>query len=250
MDEDLQILTLPYNNDLYSIYNKTNNIKIFVLLLVHIIIIIIHLILSFVFPWKLKDASRNLLDSYNLTIYCQIVVWVITLGIRYYFKNVYYLRLRILGYNNHHDKIKKFILFPSFVLHHSNAFLLLATVIIDKLDLNSLHIGNFHIQPINCAQLIISITSLLIIINNIIHFHHEFKFRRFRNPPDVFCVDDPSRRLTSDGLNQVAIRSSSFLEDLLENQADLIYNLKLQNAHLREMLFKATQPNNQANTNN
>lgn len=43
-------------------------------------------------------------------------------------------------------------------------------------------------------------------------------------------------------------RSSSFLEDLLENQADLIYNLKLQNAHLRELLFKASQSNiNQAN---
>lgn len=39
------------------------------------------------------------------------------------------------------------------------------------------------------------------------------------------------------------IRSSSFLEDLLENQADLIYNLKLQNSHLRELLYKATNNN-------
>lgn len=48
----------------------------------------------------------------------------------------------------------------------------------------------------------------------------------------------------------IRIRSSSFLEDLLENQADLIYNLKLQNAHLREMLFKATQTNSQTSMNN
>lgn len=40
MDDDLQILTLPYNNDLYTIYNKTNNIKVFVLLLFHISVIV------------------------------------------------------------------------------------------------------------------------------------------------------------------------------------------------------------------
>lgn len=40
MDDDLQILTLPYNNDLYSIYNKTNNVRIFALLLFHIAVIV------------------------------------------------------------------------------------------------------------------------------------------------------------------------------------------------------------------
>ncbi|KAH9390081.1 hypothetical protein TYRP_007630 [Tyrophagus putrescentiae] len=254
MDDDLQILTLPYNNDLYTIYNKTNNVKVFVLLLFHIAIIIVNWILSFVFPIKqnsfsLRQSDKpSLLSSYNLTVYCHLVVWLITLAIRCYFKDVYYKRLRILGYNNHHDRIKKFVLFPSFVLHHANAFLLLATVLLNGLNISDLHVKSFHIRPIHCAELIISIAYFLVLINNVIHFYHELKFRRFRNPPDVFCVDDPSGRLTSDGLNQVAIRSSSFLEDLLENQADLIYNLKLQNAHLRELLFKASQSNiNQAN---
>lgn len=235
MDDDLQILTLPYNNDLYTIYNKTNNVKVFVLLLFHIAIIvctavflssltfaqlisqifafqIVNWILSFVFPIKqnsfsLRQSDKpSLLSSYNLTVYCHLVVWLITLAIRYYFKDVYYKRLRILGYNNHHDRIKKFVLFPSFVLHHANAFLLLATVLLNGLNISDLHVKSFHIRPIHCAELIISIAYFLVLINNVIHFYHELKFRRFRNPPDVFCVDDPSGRLTSDGLNQVAIR--------------------------------------------
>ncbi|KAI2804867.1 hypothetical protein BLOT_003855, partial [Blomia tropicalis] len=256
MDDDLQILTLPYNNDLYSIYNKTNNIKIFVILLFHILITIVQWILCFIIPIKQNvflfihlnnNTKSNLFNPYNLTIYFQLILCAITLLIRFYLKNFYYKRLRILGYNNHHDRVKKYVLFPSIVLHHSNALLLISTIIFYNLNLNNLHIKDFYIKPIHSVELIVSISSLFIIVNNVLHFYHELKFRRFRNPPDVFCVDDPSRRLNQDGLNQVAIRSSSFLEDLLENQADLIYNLKLQNAHLREMLFKATQHNNQVN---
>ncbi|OTF74583.1 hypothetical protein BLA29_008713, partial [Euroglyphus maynei] len=154
--------------------------------------------------------------------------------------------LRILGYNNHHEKVKKHVLFSSFLLHLANGLLLISTVIFHHFDY--IKIYGLHLKPINAAEIIISVASIPILINIHIHIYHEIKFRRSRNPPDVFCVDDPSRHLTSDGLNQVAIRSSSFLEDLLENQADLIYNLKLQNSHLRELLYKAT--NNQNGNDN
>lgn len=38
MDDDLQILTLPYNSDLYSVYKKTNNVKIIVILVLQILL--------------------------------------------------------------------------------------------------------------------------------------------------------------------------------------------------------------------
>ena len=170
-------------------------------------------ILSFVLPFKqnefyskLYSNKSSLFSSYNLTIYCQMISWLITIIIRYYFKNVYYKRLRILGYNNHHDKIKKHFLFPGFIFYHSNALLLVSTVIFNSFESNIISIKNLNIKSIYSAETIISIASFLILVNNVIHFYHELKFRRFRNPPDVFCVDDPTNRLTSDGLNQVAIR--------------------------------------------
>ena len=38
MDDDLHVLTLPYNNDLYTVYNKTNNIRIIVVLVIQLIL--------------------------------------------------------------------------------------------------------------------------------------------------------------------------------------------------------------------
>lgn len=174
--------------------------------------------MCFIFPIKQNvflsihlnnNTKSNLFNPYNLTIYFQLILCAITLLIRFYLKNFYYKRLRILGYNNHHDRVKKYVLFPSIVLHHSNALLLISTIIFYNLNLNNLHIKDFYIKPIHSVELIVSISSLFIIVNNVLHFYHELKFRRFRNPPDVFCVDDPSRRLNQDGLNQVAIRCSN-----------------------------------------
>lgn len=151
-----------------------------------------------------QETKINLLNSYNLTIYSQIILWLLSLMIKYYLKNIYYRRLRILGYNNHHTKVKKHILFTSFILHLANGVLLISTVIFNHSD--RIEIFGVHLKPIHAAEIIISIASIPILINIHIHIYHEIKFRRSRNPPDVFCVDDPSRRLTSDGLNQVAIR--------------------------------------------
>lgn len=151
-----------------------------------------------------QETKINLLDSYNLTIYSQLIIWLFSLLIKHYLKNIYYRRLRILGYNNHHGKVKKHVLFSSFLLHLANGLLLISTVIFHHFDY--IKIYGLHLKPINAAEIIISVASIPILINIHIHIYHEIKFRRSRNPPDVFCVDDPSRHLTSDGLNQVAIR--------------------------------------------
>ncbi|UXI14755.1 MLX-interacting protein [Sarcoptes scabiei] len=262
MDDNVRILTLPYTNDLYAVHNSANNLKVLVILVAHYLIIIINWIFSFVFPLHEFQVSHedekslisspktisfpssnttaiNLFNPYNSIIFSHTFVWLLSILIRYYLKNFYYHRLRILGYHNHHRMVERYVHLPTSILHISNVLLLLATLILHHYD--EIDILNIHLEPINVAQSIVSIASITILINIKITLYHEIRFRRFRNPPDVFCVDDPSRRLTSDGLNQVVIRSSSFLEDLLENQADLIYNLKLQNTHLRELLFNAMQ---------
>lgn len=233
-NSDLQVLTLPYNNDLYSVYNK-KNIKIIIILVLQIVLTvsiwlksnrifilihlnqIIHWVLSFVLPIKQNDflvhssdaPKYDLLNSYNLVVYLHLLLWFITLLIKVYLENVYYRRLRILGYNNHHEKVKKFVNIPSFVLHKSNALLLLSTVLLYNLDWKNLSVGQI-VSPVHLAELIVSIVCLLIIINNSILIVHENRFRRFASPPDVFCIDDSSRRLTSDGLNQVTIRYNFF----------------------------------------
>lgn len=124
--------------------------------------------------------------------------------IKYYLKHHYYHRLRILGYNNHHEKVRKHVTLPSTVINITNAILLLATIILKHLD--SINFWGIHLKAIHIIEIIISISSIILLIIIFFHIYHEFKFRKNRNPPDVFCVDDPSRRLTTDGLNQVAIR--------------------------------------------
>lgn len=150
------------------------------------------------------EVVDSLLNSYNLIIYSQLILWAIFLIVRFYFKNIYYHRLRILGYNNHHDKIMKFVMFPSLILHKSNALMLLLTIIMSQLK--DIHINDIHIKPIHGVEIVISLGSVANVVNLIIHIYHELKFRRVRNPPDVFCVGDHSTRLSSDGLSQVAIR--------------------------------------------
>ena len=170
-----------------------------------------------------------------------MIVWLLTVAIKLYLKNVYYKRLRILGYHNHNEAVRRHVRLPAAAFGHANAAILALTIIFSQIDPKSLQIKDFVFHPIHGVTIIISGASIAVLINNVLHFLAELRFRRYRNPPDVFCIDDPSNRLTSDGLNQVTIRSSSYLEDLLENQAELIYNLKLQNSHLRELLYKSTQ---------
>ncbi len=40
MDEDLQILTLPYNNDLSSLYSQTNNIFVLILIVFQFLLLV------------------------------------------------------------------------------------------------------------------------------------------------------------------------------------------------------------------
>lgn len=152
------------------------------------------------------SEEPNLFNAYNLTIYCHLILWLLTLLIQHYLKNIYYRRLRILGYYNHYKTVERFFSWPSWILHKSNALLLLSTIILYNLHLKSFSVFNWIVRPIHVAEAIITIVSILIIVIVSFNLFHETKFRRLRNPPDVFCVDDPSRRLTSDGLNQVVIR--------------------------------------------
>ena len=185
----------------------------------------------------------------NLTVFSQLLVWILTLAIKYYLKNIYYRRLRILGYHNHNENVRKHVRIPAIAFGAANAAILAITIIFSQIDPKTLQIKDFIFHPIHGVTIIISGASIAVLINNLLHFLRELKFRRYRNPPDVFCIDEPANRLTSDGLNQVTIRSSSYLEDLLENQAELIYNLKLQNTHLRESLHKSLQNNSNQGQN-
>jgi hypothetical protein len=179
------------------------------------------LLLSFLLPlnhnnWeKYLNSSEDknpLLDSYALTIYSHLLLWLIILIIRHYLRNIYYKRLRVLGYYKHHDLVKCLSLIPAIVLHKSNALLLLLTTILCKYNDKVVNISNgIQLKPINFVQIIIT-TAVTIIIPFLIKlFYHELKFRSERNPPDIFCVDDPQHLITSAGLNEIGVRYSNIL---------------------------------------
>ncbi|CAG2161880.1 unnamed protein product [Oppiella nova] len=254
MDSDLQILTLPYNTDLSSLYSQTNNNIAIVLIVFQSLLLISIVLISFLVPLNDKSVQKylafnesnesndKLLSPYSVTIYCHIVIWFVILVIRYYMRSVYYRRLRILGYYKHHSLVKTLSLIPSLVLHKTNALLLLLSTILYMYGQNVVKIGDkIHLKATNFEQIIITISVAIISPFLMKWLYHEIRFRRDRNPPDIFCVEDPQHLVTSAGLNEIGVRPSSYLEDLLEKQADLIYNLKLQNTHLRQMLYKVTQ---------
>ncbi|XP_054167090.1 transmembrane protein 192-like [Oppia nitens] len=262
MDDDLQILTLPYHNDLQSLYSQTNNNTALALIVLQFLLLLTTIVTSFVIPINdltietyssvlsksdmkinYSDNNKKIMNSYFLTIVSHLIVWLLTLSIGYYMRNVYYRRLRILGYYKHHQLVRWLSHIPAFVLHKSNVALLILTAIlynIGQKDIIKLS-DKIQLKPVNFEQLIVTVSVLIVMPFLIKWFYHEIRFRTDRNPPDIFCVEDPQRLVTSAGLNEIGVRPSSYLEDLLEKQADLIYNLKLQNTHLRQMLFKVSQ---------
>lgn len=125
--------------------------------------------------------------------------------IKFYLKGVYYKRLRIIGFHKHHKLVSFLIVCPSFILHKANAVLLLATMILWKLDKDALHIGNLHLQHYNVPQIIISLGTTIILPFLIKLLYLEIKFRQLKNPPDVFCVDDP-QHLEQAGLSETVTR--------------------------------------------
>ena len=161
--------------------------------------------------WNISDPNSKLLDSYSITIYCNIILWIVLLLIRYYMRNVYYKRLRILGYYKHHSLVKCLSLMPSFVWHKTNAVLLLLTTIICSYDQKDMKFGpKIDLKPINLAQIVISLAVLVVIPFLIKHFYREIRFRIDRNPPDIFCVEDPQHLVTSAGLNEIGVRYVDF----------------------------------------
>lgn len=233
---------------------------------------------------KTSDDNK-FLSSYSITIYCHILVWLLLVAIRYYMRRVYYRRLRILGYYKHHSSVKRLSLIPSLVWHKATVVLLLLATLLSDSDKDLVISSKVVLKPINVLQIVITIAVSIVVPFLSKHLYVEIRFRSDRNPPDVFCVEDPQHLVTSAGLNEVGVRygthlhssvhsgiarivgiglplnfaelhtrfskpihsivvplrPSSYLEDLLEKQADLIYNLKLQNTHLRQMLYKVSQ---------
>jgi hypothetical protein len=154
-----------------------------------------------------NESNDKLLSPYSVTIYCHIVLWFVILVIRYYMRSVYYRRLRILGYYKHHSLVKTLSLIPSLVLHKTNALLLLLSTILYMYGQNVVKIGDkIHLKATNFEQIIISISVAIISPFLMKWLYHEIRFRRDRNPPDIFCVEDPQHLVTSAGLNEIGVR--------------------------------------------
>ena len=154
---------------------------------------------------KSSDGNK-FLNSFSITIYCHVFVWVLLVAIRYYMRRVYYRRLRILGYYKHHSSVKRLSLIPSLVWHKANAILLLLATILSDWDKDINISSKVVLKPINLLQMVITIAVTIVIPFLSKHLYVEIRFRSDRNPPDVFCVEDPQHLVTSAGLNEVGVR--------------------------------------------
>jgi len=188
-------------------------------------------------------------SSYLYVIISHLVVYLIVSLLRFTLHRLHYRRLRVIGYHSHYRSTVWLNKSTSWIFHRANGLILLATALVchylEDQGIIPVHMGGagvYSVRPINILQSLI-VLAVSIALPILFRFLlHELRFRRDRKPPDVFCLDNPAH-LQHAGLSEIGIRSTSYLEDLLERQADLIYNLKLQNSYLRLTLHRATAQN-------
>lgn len=73
--------------------------------------------------------------------------------------------------------------------------------------------------------------------------HIEIDFQRQNSRPDTITDNEDDE--TSQQANDIGIRFNDLNSDLLKYQHDTIKNLKMQNDHLKKLLMKAHEMNDQ-----
>jgi hypothetical protein len=101
---------------------------------------------------------------------------------------------------------------------------------------------SLKLDPINFLQIFISVENLLIVSILINYLVLTIKFNRSKKLPDISKeIDRPI--FTPSQLKDVGYKDSSYLSNILENQADMIRYLQERNATLTHKLYSKSNTN-------
>ncbi|KAI0238300.1 transmembrane protein 192, partial [Lamellibrachia satsuma] len=205
-------------------------------------------IVTFLVPF-LCGADKCGISAFSVIVYTHGTWWFVVLLADRYLRWQHNLS-RTYGYLEFYRQTKNIRRWPVMVFSAGNALLLIVlTLLHDYCSEDTDHCPGFlaPLHTCNYLQFVITLEVVVVTPILIIYLVKTVKFNKRQPSPDVTQEDTMSAFLHSQAhTSDVGFRDETFLDDVLEKQADLIRYLKQHNAHLGRKILQLTTQLNEA----
>lgn len=187
--------------------------------------------------------------SSTVIYFSHLAIRLLCYVFKLYLDRYYHNQLKLYGYHQQHGKSTFLSELIHLLFNKITLLLLLNSAIYQVISTSSddtIHLYGKTITQTQIAKIIAVVISSIIAVISGKKLHMEIDFQRKQSPPDT--ITDNEINDTRQPPNDIGLRSSNLIEELLEKQYDMIVNLKLQNDHLRQLLMKAHETNDRNST--
>ena len=207
---------------------------------------VIYTIFTLVFDYIVDIQSDSVLlkasRSSTVIYFSHLAIRLLCLCFKIYLDRYYHRELRLYGYAKHFDNTT-FLSELTHILFNKITLLLLLNAsvyqMISSENDDVIHLFGTSITQTQVAKIIAVVISCIITVVSGKKLQVEIDFQRKGHAPDTLTENDLND--TRQSSNDIGLRSANLTDELLEKQHELIVNLKMQNAHLRELLMKANE---------
>jgi hypothetical protein len=137
---------------------------------------------------------------------------------------------------------------PLIIYTAANSILIVLIKLIPKYCLTSCNWISVDLKPVNLLQMFITLECVIITIILLNYLVMTIQFNRAEKMPDVSKELDRPVFLPSQ-LKDVGYKDTSYISNILENQADMIRYLQERNSKLTQKLYSKSTSNLAANIN-
>ncbi|KAL3886677.1 hypothetical protein ACJMK2_026657 [Sinanodonta woodiana] len=212
---------------------------VFVIIL-HMIIVIATWACVFVLPVVCKDNEQQCgINPFSLIVYICGGTWFLGLLCDFFYRRQHYI-IRLHGYLEFYRKTRYNRRTPLLIGSAVNSLLLVITQVLhDKCDQTC-----SSLKPVDYLKIIVSLQCFLQLISLILYLYRTVQFNRSGAFPDLYQDEMMTSFIqTQSSCSDVGFRDESYLDQIMERQADVIRYLKQHNAQLGKRILTLTAEN-------
>jgi len=183
--------------------------------------------------------------AFDIVVFIHGGFWFIKLLFdRFY--HFHHMKMRRHGYLEFYRLTRYIRYLPLLIVSASNSILVILIKIIDKYC--PIKCTSSNLEPVNFLQIFISIETAILIPALIYYLVQTIRFNKAKKSPDINKEIDRSFYSPAQ-LKDVGYRDSSYLNSILENQADMIRYLQERNEKMSQKLLQITEKTTESNIN-
>ncbi|KAK3612080.1 hypothetical protein CHS0354_031150 [Potamilus streckersoni] len=208
-------------------------------IVLHMIIVITTWACVFVLPAVCKDNGKCGIDPFSLLVYISGGTWFLELLCDFFYRHQHYI-IRLHGYLDFYRKTRNIHQIPLMIGSAVNSLLLVITQVLhDKCDKTC-----SSLEPVDYLKIILSLRCFLQLVLLFLYMYRTVKFNRSEAFPDIYQDEMMTSFIQSQSnSSDIGFRDESYLDQILERQADVIRYLKQHNAQLGKRILTLTAEN-------